>query len=144
MTNYPPLLKLADEAAYRARFQALYCTGTIATFDGIAVRFRNSDFDHCFFESTHRNKVKDAFSTQRAERMEWIQVALQDASADRFVGWDKNTRTYRSDRRVTVVCGNYVVVIAILTPNDGRFITAFVADTPTSLSRIKASPKWPP
>jgi hypothetical protein len=140
MATYPALLKLADEAAYKA----LYCNGPVSTFDGIAVRFRKSDFEHCFFESTHRDQVKDAFSAQRAERMEWIAVALQDAGADRFVGWDRNTKTYSKDRRVTLVCGDYVVVIAILTPTDGRFITAYVADSPNTLKRIKASPKWTP
>ncbi|MEZ5433537.1 MAG: hypothetical protein R3F31_20720 [Verrucomicrobiales bacterium] len=39
MAGYPPLLKLADEAAYRARFEAIYCAGAVRTFDGIAVRF---------------------------------------------------------------------------------------------------------
>lgn len=144
MASYPALLKLDDEAAYRARFEALYCAGTITTFDGIAVRFRKSDFDHCFFESTHRNWIKDAFSRQRAERMEWIRVALQDAQADRFVGWDRTTKRYRRDRRVTVVCGDYVVVIAILASGGGLFITAYVADTPATLNKIKKSPKWMP
>jgi hypothetical protein len=35
MAAYPPLLRLADEAAYRARFEAIYCAGTVTTFDGI-------------------------------------------------------------------------------------------------------------
>lgn len=144
MATYPPLLKLADEAAYRARFEALYCAGPIITFDGVAVRFRKSDFAHCFFESTHRDQVKDAFSPQRAERMEWVAVALQDAGADRFVGWDRRTKSYRKDRRVTLVCGDYVVVIAILTATEGQFITAYVADSPSTLSKIKRSPKWTP
>ena len=144
MATYPAPLKLEDEAAYKAHFEALYCAGAIMTFDGIAVRFRKTDFEHCFFESSQRNRIKDTFSPQRAERMEWISVALQDAGADRFVGWDRDSKKYRSDRRVTVVCGDYVVVIAIISPNDGRFITAYVADTPASLARIKASPKWTP
>ena len=144
MAAYPGLLKLADEAAYRAHFEALYCAAPITTFDGIAVRFRKSDFAHCFFESTNRDQVKDAFSLQRAERMEWIGVALRDAAADRFVGWDRRTKGYRKDRRVTLVCGDYVVVIAIVTPNGGAFVTAYVADTPHTLKKIKASPKWTP
>jgi len=144
MATYPALLKLADEAAYKAHFETVCCSGPVTTFDGIAVRFRKSDFAHCFFESTHRDQVKDAFSPQRAERMEWIAVALQDVGADRFIGWDRQTKTYRKDRRVTVVCGDYVVVIAILSATEGRFITAYVADSPNTLKRIKASPKWTP
>lgn len=144
MAVYPPLLKLADEAAYRALFVALYCQGTIAAFDGIQVRFRKADFDHCFFESSQRNRVKDTFSTVRAERLEWIQAALQDAAADRFVGWDRDNKTYDKNRRVTVVCADYVVVIALKGNGRAQFVTAYVADTPKSLQRIKASPKWTP
>ncbi len=142
MAVYPPLLKLADEAAYRVRFESLYCAGTIATFDGIQVRFRKKDFDHCFFESSQRNRVKDTFSAMRAERLEWIQVALQDAGADRFVGWDRDTKSYNKSRRVTLVCGNYVVVIALTGPKTANFITAYVADTPATLAKLKTSPKW--
>jgi hypothetical protein len=144
MATYSVLLKLADEAAYKLHFEKLYCTGPVTTHDGIAVRFRKSDFAHSFFESTHRDQVKDAFSPQRAERMEWIAVALQDAAADCFVGWDTKIKAHRKDRRVTLVCGNYVVVIAILSRTEGRFITAYVADSPNTLKRIKASPKWTP
>lgn len=142
MAAYPPLLKLADEAAYRARFEAIYCAGTVTTFDMIAVRFQKRDFDHCFFESSLRNRIKDTFSQLRAERLEWIAVALQDASADRFQGWDRDTKTYDKNRRVTLVCGNYVVVIALIGPKSARFITAYVADTPNTLAKIKTSPKW--
>lgn len=144
MAVYPPIMKLADEAAYRARFEALYCRGTIAAFDGIQVRFRKTDFDHCFFESSQRNRVKDTFSALRAVRLEWIQVALQDRAADRYIGWDRNSKTYDKHRRVTLVCGSYVVVIALTGVATANFVTAYVADTPSSLQRIKASPKWTP
>ncbi len=144
MAGYPPLLKLADEATYRARFEAIYCAGVVTTFDGIRVRFQKRDFDHCFFESSQRNRIKDTFSPLRAERLEWIAVALQDASADRFQGWDRNTKTYDKTRRVTVVCGNYVVVVALTGANSARFITAYVADTPSTLAKLKTSPAWTP
>lgn len=144
MAAYPPLLKLADEAAYRARFEAIYCAGAVRTFDGIAVRFQKRDFDHCFFESSKRNRIKDTFSPLRAERLEWIAVALQDAAADRFQGWDRDTKTYDKTRRVTLVCGNYVVVIALTRETSARFITAYVANTPSTLAKLKSSPKWTP
>lgn len=144
MAVYPPLLKLADQSAYRARFEALYCQGEIVAFDGIRVRFRKADFDHCFFESSQRNRVKDAFSILRAEHLEWIQVALQDGAAVRYVGWDRDTKSYDKHRRVTLVCGNYLVVIALTGTSTAKFVTAYVADTPSSLQRIKASPKWTP
>ena len=144
MVIYPPLLKLADEAAYRARFEAIYCAGAVTTFDGIGVRFQKRDFDHCFFESAQRNRIKDTFSPLRAERLEWIAVALKDAAADRFRGWDRDSKTYDKTRRVTLVCGDYVVVIAITTAMSARFITAYVADTPNTLAKLKSSPKWTP
>ncbi len=144
MAVYPPLLSLADEAAYRFHFENLYCRGAVMTHDGMTVRFRKTDFDHCFFESTRRDLVKDKFSDIRAERMEWIAVALQDTAVQRFQGWDRDTRKYDKNRRVTLVCGNYVVVIGISSPTSARFITAYVADTPSTLAKLKTSPKWTP
>lgn len=144
MAAYPPVLKVADEAADRARFEAIYCAGAVPTYDGITARFRKSDFDHCFFESSQRNRFKDTFSPLRAERLEWIAVALQDSSADRFQGWDRNTKTYDKTRRVTLVRGNCVVVIALTGTMSARFITAYVADTPNTLAKLKTSPKWTP
>lgn len=144
MADYSPLLSLADVDAYRARFELLYCRGTIETFDHIRVRFRKSDFDYCFFESSQRNRIKDTFSLIRAERLEWIQVALQDPNAERFVGWHRDTKRYDNNRRVTLVCGNYVLVIAMTGNSMARFVTAYVADTLKSLEKIKASPVWTP
>ena len=65
---YPPLLELPGEAEYRAHFEATYCRGPIRAFDGIEVRFRKRDFDHCCFESSRRDGAKDAFSQPRAKR----------------------------------------------------------------------------
>ena len=108
---YPPLLNHNTAAEYRTHFENIYCRGPVTTFDGIDARFRKSQFDHCFFESTHRDGNKDAFSTQRAERMDWIKAALQDANADLYQEWDKKRRRYDSTRRVAVVQTNYVVKI---------------------------------
>jgi hypothetical protein len=92
---YPPLLKLPTVEAYRQYFEKSCCQEPIITFDGIAVRFRKTDFDHCGFESSMRNNVKDTFSPARAERLGWIGEALRDPKSDRFVGWDskKNATT---------------------------------------------------
>lgn len=139
---YPPLLKLATVDAYRQYFENLYCLGPIITFDGIAVRFRKTDFDHCGFESSMRNNVKDTFSLTRAERLGWIGEALRDPNSDRFVGWDSKNKRHDRNRRVTVVMGDYVVVIGLSGMKTARFITAYVADTPASLAKIKAGPRW--
>lgn len=85
--------------------------------------------------------MKDTFSLARAERIEWIGIALSDAVADRFVGWDKKTKSYDRSRRVTLVCGNYVVVIAIIRPGEANFVTAFVADTTRVILDIRQGPR---
>lgn len=140
--NYPPLVQYASEADYRTHFERVYCRGPITTFDGISVRFRRCQFDHGFFESSQRNRVKDLFSTQRAERIDWIKATLQDPNSDRFVGWDRNSRTYDNTRRVALVQWDYVVVIALTGSVSAQFVTAYVVDTPNSLARIRRSPRW--
>lgn len=140
----PPLLSLADETAYRAHFKATYCKGPILTFDGIAVRFQKADFDHCCFESNRRTRQKQYFSRKRAERLDWIQAALRDPGADLRVGWDNSRGRYDHDRRLTIVSGNYIVIIALQKcRTKARFITAYVADSGRTLQLIKTSPKWP-
>ncbi len=74
--------------------------------------------------------------------MDWIKAALQDPSADLYVGWDKNSKSYTRRRRVCVVSGNYVVVIAITGTARANFITAYLADTPRTLQMIRKSPRW--
>lgn len=86
--------------------------------------------------------MKDLFSPKRAERLDWIGEALRDPHSDRFVGWDRETKRYVRNRRVTVVMGDYIVIIALTGTKTARFITAYVADTPASLEKIKAGPRW--
>ena len=139
---YPPLLSLADEQSYRARYEAIYCVAPIITFDGISVRFRKDAFDHCFFMSTRRNGTKDSFSAQRAERIDWIQATLQDPSAELFEGWDKKKKRYDATRRVALVMSNYVVIIRFTGNSSAEFVTAYLVDTEENLKKIKASPKY--
>ena len=138
---YPPLLQLAGEAAYRARYEAVYCVGPVMTFDGIAVRFRKRTFDHCFFESSRRDGVKDRFSLKRAERIDWIKAALEDPHSERYAGWDNKRKRYDARRRVTLVMGNYVVVIALKGGRRADFITAYVADTPARPGQLSTVDK---
>lgn len=146
--SYPPLLHLATEAEYRARFERVYCQGPVMTFDGVAVRFRKSQFDHCFFESTRRNRIKDQFSWKRAQRLEWIAAALGDSNSERYVGWDNRKKRYDKRRRVAIVMGNYVVVITLTGAAKADFVTAYVADTPprrgrpSTIQQIRSGPKW--
>jgi len=145
---YPPLVKYATPDQYRDHFERVYCRGPITTFDGIAVRFRKGKFAHDFYESSKRDKIKDRFSWKRAERIDWIKAALEDPNSERYEGWDRERKRYDSGRRVAVVMGNYVVVIALIGPKDADFLTAYVADAvsrrgqPSTLDMIRRGPKW--
>jgi hypothetical protein len=140
MTGYPFFLCFNTIPEYRRHFESVYCKGPVMTFDGIPVRFRKNDFDHAFFETI--SQKDDTFSKKRAMRMDWILAALQDAGAERYVGWDKKKKRYDSLRRVTLVKQDYVVVIALDKKGGANFITAFVADTPRTLVMIRKSPVW--
>lgn len=141
----PPLLTLETEADYRRHFEANYCRGVITTHDGIRVYFKKDDFDHAFFESTLRNGVKDATLSQvRAERMDWIAATLADPTADRFQGWDSKNGRYSPTRCVSVVFGNFVVVIRLGKKTDGTLKASFVTcyEANNSIGKIRKSPLW--
>jgi hypothetical protein len=140
--NMPPLKAFADSVECFEHYRKVYCSGPIPTFDGIMVRFRKEDFLHCFFESSNRDDQKDTFSTRRAERIDWIKAALQDPKAELFAGWDRKRKIHDRDRRVCVVSGDYVVIIALTDKDKAYIITAFVIDDPRVLESIKRSPKW--
>lgn len=93
-----------------------------------------------FFES--RQSKDDTFSVERSQRIDWIRATLQDPTSERYVGWNSKQKSYDQDRRVTVVMGNYVVVIAVQKNGRGRFITAYVADSSRTLRLIRQGPKW--
>jgi len=138
--NYPPLPLDKTPAEYRSYFETNYCRGPVKTFDGIEVRFRKSDFNHCFFESV--NEKDDTFSSLRAERLLWIKAALQDPNSELYAGWDKKKKRYDKGRRVVLVKDNYVVVIALISNKRANFVTAYVADSERTLEMIRKSPKW--
>jgi len=137
----PPLLKLKSEIDYKKHFISKYCRSPIKTFDDIKVYFKKYKFNHDFYESSKRNKIKDKFSTIRAERMDWIEYALTNKSATLYQGWSKKKNCYVNNRRVSVVIHDYVVVIELnKTMEKAKFITAYVADN--SIAKIKSSPLW--
>lgn len=140
----PPLLKLADEAAYRQHFERTCCRAVVMTHDGIRVYFKKQDFDHAFFESTARDGVKDQFSATRAERMDWIAATLADPTSARYKGWDKGRRRYDPTRCVTVIFQDFVVVLRLSKLANGglkaQFVTCYWADN--SIGKIRQSPAW--
>ena len=140
----PPKVHYATEAEYRAHFEATLCQAPIITFDGIPVRFRKRQFAHCMYESTKRNKVKDQFSRQRAERIDWIEATLTHPGADLYQGWDKQNGCVNPNGRVAVVYEQFVVIILVMTDAAGNltadFVTAYLADN--SIGKIRAMPRW--
>ncbi len=144
---YPSLVHYDSIDEYRCHFEKVYCSTPLKTFDGIMVRFRHRDFDHAFYETI--NFKDDTFSKKRAERIDWIKCALEDPVSECYVGWDNKKKKYCRTRRVTIVMGNYVVIIAIHnTSNVAEFITAYLADSMdktgrlSTISKIRNSPKW--
>jgi hypothetical protein len=139
---YPPLVRYETVDDYRLHYETVYCRGPITTFDGIDVRFRKGRFIHCFYESTGRNQIKDTFSKKRAERIDWIKVALQDPEGELYVGWDRKRKRFDRSHRVTLVADNYVVVIRLSSSKKAQFVTAYVADSASTVQKIKRNPKW--
>lgn len=139
---YPSLVVYKTPAEYRSHFDRVYCRKPIMAFDGIEVRFRKSQFEHSFYESTMRNRVKDQFSKLRAERIDWIKAALQDPNAELYVGWDRERKRHDSSHRVTVVVNNYVVIVRLKGLREANFVTAYVANSEVTLRKIRSSPKW--
>ncbi len=88
--------------------------------------------------------MKDTFSTQRAERINWIKAALQDPNAELYVGWNGKKKRYDQSHRVALVIGDYIVVIRLSGKQNAQFVTAYVADSPSTIAKIKRSPKWVP
>jgi len=120
-----------------------YCTQQIFTFDTIQVKFYSEMFDHCFYESANRQaKDKSVLSLNRLEKILWIKDTLQDPEALLKQGWDNKNKVYDNQRRVAMVKGNYVVVIAIYAEKKARFITAFQIDDDENLKDFMNGPDW--
>ena len=140
-----PLLKLADQVAYRAHYEQTLCRGGIVTHDGIRVFFRKQEFDHAFFESSGRRGENDVFSLERAMRMDWIAPALADPHARRLQGWLKKEQRHDPTRRVTVFIDGFLVIIALRLGNDeqlrAQFVTCYPADARTQ-TKLANAPFW--
>jgi len=146
--EYPPLVHYRDPEEYRKHFESVYCQGPILTFDGIEVRFRASDFAHAFYESSRKGSHKDKFSPFRAEKIDWIKVALEDPTSERYQGWDNKRKRYTRKRRVAIVRHTYVVVIELTSQTTAVFITAYTdrearsTGRPRTVDLIRRGPKW--
>jgi len=142
---FPPLVHYQTIDEYRTHYENTYCKQSIQTADRIPVFFHRSKFDHAFFESTNRNGIKDtSISTDRATRIDWIKATLENNQASLFAGWDKTTKTHGHDRRVAVVHGDFVVIVALSLNTKGllkaNFVTCFNANN--SIAKITSAPTW--
>ncbi len=136
----PPLVKYGTEVEYRTHFERVYCLGSIFTFDAICVKFRRHHFNHCMFESTARDRIKDKFSMDRALRIDWIKATLEHPDAELYQGWDRDKKRHVADRRAAIIYENFVVVIRFVDDKKAEFVTAYHAGE--SIDKIKRGPKW--
>lgn len=141
--EYPSLLKLQDQSAYFKYFSDVFCNQPIQTFDGYFVYFKRNNFYHAFFKSSKKNHIKDSFSIERAERMNWIKTVLQDPEAELYCGWDNKKKRAVTDRRVAIVKDNYVVIVRFNKQmSKAFFVTAFSADNRRTIKLIRSNSKW--
>ena len=73
--------------------------------------------------------------------MPWIKIALSDASAELYFGWDNRRKCVVTNRRVAIVVRDYVVIIQTKSADKAFFISAFIADQ-QALNKIRLNPKW--
>ncbi|MFZ1708760.1 MAG: hypothetical protein WAW20_09210 [Anaerolineae bacterium] len=139
----PTLVHYATEAEYRAHYERCYCRVVIHTLDGLRVYFPRQQFDDAFFESANRRaRDKSIFSLTRAERIDWIRAAIEDPAAELYLGWDRDKKVIAHGRRITLVFGNYVVVLQVSNKgNQATFVTAYVA-SPDTIRKIRSNPRW--
>jgi hypothetical protein len=125
---------------FREIWKNEYCLGPIQTFDSVMVFCYEDMFDHVFFESANRIKGdKSILSLNRLEKIHWIKAALQDPDAILKSGWDKSTKSYFDNRRISIVKGNYVVVIMFTGYLKAKLITAYEKD---EIENIMRSPDF--
>ncbi|MCK9371909.1 MAG: hypothetical protein M0P91_01825 [Sulfuricurvum sp.] len=140
----PPFVQYDTPVEYKTHYEVNYCQRPIMTFDGINVFFGKDKFEHAFYESSDRRGSKDTFSDERAKRINWIKDTLENPNAVLYQGWDFKTKQYKPDGRVSVVYGDFVVVIRLSLNKSGvlkgNFVTCYEADN--SISKIKSSPLW--
>ena len=138
----PQLLFLPDEGSYRKYYVTHYCNIPITTFDGIAVHFYPERFDHAFFrDCSPTSGDKASFDLQRAERIRWIRHVLQGPFVELFRRVMPNSKIMRIALEPTTP---YVVVIQMNTrdPMRARFVTAYIVDSGSALSKMRSNPKW--
>lgn len=136
----PPLVHYATEQEYRDHYKRELCRRPVFSFDGIRIFFDPSRFEHAFYEG----KRKDRFAPVRAQRIDWVRTTLEAPQADLYQGYIKATNCYVPDRRVSVVYGDFVVIVSLRLDRagqlSGKFVTCYEADN--SIGKIRQAPRW--
>lgn len=143
-THPPALVQYAAVEDYRAHYTLKYCAkgAEIRTFDGIRVYFPIGWFDHGFLKSKIYAPGERLFLDQdRAERIDWINWAIENPNAELYQGWLKEKKIVDPTRRVAVVLSSYAVVIQMKQKEGAVIITAF-RPTGETLKKIRSNPKW--
>lgn len=138
----PPLRHYYNEAEYKFHYRDLYCREEHYTREGDQVQFFEPQFDHAFQDTCRLTNGKIGFCHKRAERIDWIAVALQDSGTSWHTGWDAKKQRFNPMRRVGVAFETYVVVLEFRPEkNCYKFITAFVAEL-WYVRKVLASAAW--
>ena len=139
--NRPPFQEHGDLELYRGFYNSAF-SKPIVTHDGISVYFRRNRFGHAIQESSQKDGNKDTFSIERAKRLGWIKIALQDLNLELKAGWNKKDKCYDHTGRVTLMIDDFVVVIRLISSVKAEFVTCYVADSPRTKRLILSSPTW--
>ena len=134
-----------SEEDLRQLWSETYCDREkpIYTFDGVLVKFYDNMFDHAFYESEDwKKKDKSILSYNRCEKMLWIKDALEDPDTIIKHGWDNKSKSYSDNSRVTIVKGDYLVVIRFTHTNVAKFVTAYQNLEDNNLKKVLESPDW--
>jgi len=121
---------------YLKHYIKKYVNKKIVTFDGLIVKFTIDQFNHAFYNASIPNVTyKDLFDTDRAERIDWIEYALNSGYAEVYI---KNDNI---KRRLHILLDNYVIVLNITgrVKQQAFFITAYVADSVEHINKLKTN-----
>jgi hypothetical protein len=135
------LLKLTEWESYKDHWLGNIANKVpIETHDGISVSFNKNDFWHFFFKEGD-GPERDRFAWDRGERMNWVKECIQDSNATLKFGWDNANKRTDFNRRVSVIQGNYIVVVRMVAEYKARGVTAYPIDS-SGLAKLLLQPDW--
>ncbi len=138
----PPLLNLADEAAYRAHFAATLkgASNAIVTHDGIVVVLHDHNFDHTFAPLKKWSK-QSVFKPARASYMDRIRPALEDCAMEQYRRLMPDGKTRKLILEPSAL---FLVVIQpeLANPTKAAFITAYQVASVKAPAKIRSNPPW--